>query len=219
RVVLVLHRAGGSGGGVPGLHVRYGVGEVSRPTTGNFTHTVSDVEYQDYTSDTVWVKFPVVGRDFDKDGNVVPASGWLKEACVVIWTTTPWTIPGNRAVSYSRKIAYARITTRKVDRRLPVTAADLTSEEVEQARLDGVSLQERVDSINAILAEQKLVHDRLGSVTFILADRLYPSFRRELARQWKLPELSTRAFEYEPIPVELLETLVCAHPLKGVGGD
>src|ERR1700680_1037469 len=52
-------------------------------------------EYEDYRSDTVWVKFPVV------EG---PAQ--LKDAQVVIWTTTPWTIPGNRAVAYSSKIKY-----------------------------------------------------------------------------------------------------------------
>ena len=30
----------------------------------------------------------------------------LRDASVVIWTTTPWTIPGNRAISYSSRIAY-----------------------------------------------------------------------------------------------------------------
>ena len=55
----------------------------------------AEVEYQDYTSDTVWVKFPVTSG---------PRT--LRGASVVIWTTTPWTIPGNRAVSYSPKIAY-----------------------------------------------------------------------------------------------------------------
>ena len=50
----------------------------------------AEVEYEDYTSDTVWVKFPVA------EG---PAE--LKGASVVIWTTTPWTIPGNRAISFS----------------------------------------------------------------------------------------------------------------------
>ncbi|MFG1240012.1 isoleucine--tRNA ligase [Xanthobacter autotrophicus DSM 597] len=54
----------------------------------------AEVEYQDFTSDTVWVKFPVVSE------------GDLKGATVVIWTTTPWTMPGNRAVTYSPKIAY-----------------------------------------------------------------------------------------------------------------
>ena len=55
----------------------------------------AEVEYQDYTSDTVWVKFPVIAG---------PRT--LRGASIVIWTTTPWTIPGNRAVSYSPKIAY-----------------------------------------------------------------------------------------------------------------
>ncbi|MFG1429878.1 isoleucine--tRNA ligase [Xanthobacter sp. V2C-8] len=56
----------------------------------------AEVEYQDFTSDTVWVKFPVAAGVTDDLGG----------ACVVIWTTTPWTIPGNRAISFSSKIAY-----------------------------------------------------------------------------------------------------------------
>ncbi|MBR0841888.1 isoleucine--tRNA ligase [Bradyrhizobium liaoningense] len=56
----------------------------------------AEVEYEDHTSDTVWVKFPVTS----------PAHGALANAAVVIWTTTPWTLPGNRAISFSPKIAY-----------------------------------------------------------------------------------------------------------------
>lgn len=55
----------------------------------------AEIEYQDYESDTIWVKFPV---------NDV--TGDLADAHVVIWTTTPWTIPGNRAVAYSPRVAY-----------------------------------------------------------------------------------------------------------------
>jgi isoleucyl-tRNA synthetase len=55
----------------------------------------AEIEYEDYTSDTVWVKFPV------KNG-----SGDTVEASVIIWTTTPWTLPGNRAISFSPKIKY-----------------------------------------------------------------------------------------------------------------
>jgi isoleucyl-tRNA synthetase len=68
----------------------------------------AEVEYEDYTSDTVWVKFPVVGRGgVDTD----LARAWskleaLRGASVVIWTTTPWTLPGNRAISFSPKISY-----------------------------------------------------------------------------------------------------------------
>jgi len=50
----------------------------------------AEVEYAPHTSPTIWVKFPVKGDS----------------ACVVIWTTTPWTIPANRAVSFNPKIAY-----------------------------------------------------------------------------------------------------------------
>jgi isoleucyl-tRNA synthetase len=56
----------------------------------------AEIEYEDYTSDTVWVKFPVTS----------PAFGALATASVVIWTTTPWTLPGNRAISFSPKIPY-----------------------------------------------------------------------------------------------------------------
>lgn len=56
----------------------------------------AEIEYEDYTSDTVWVKFPVTS----------PAFGALATASVVIWTTTPWTLPGNRAISFSPKISY-----------------------------------------------------------------------------------------------------------------
>jgi isoleucyl-tRNA synthetase len=55
----------------------------------------AEVEYEDYTSDTVWVKFPVASP-----------YGRLANASVVIWTTTPWTLPGNRAISFSNKISY-----------------------------------------------------------------------------------------------------------------
>jgi len=54
----------------------------------------AEVEYEDYVSDTVWVKFPIASRDN------------LGGAAVVIWTTTPWTIPGNRAIAFSPKIEY-----------------------------------------------------------------------------------------------------------------
>src|SRR4029077_20434634 len=56
----------------------------------------AEVEYHDHVSPTIWVKFPVVeGSDAARD------------ASVVIWTTTPWTTPANRAVSYNPDIAYA----------------------------------------------------------------------------------------------------------------
>src|SRR5262245_30153554 len=61
----------------------------------------AEVEYHDYTSDTVWVKFPVKVAG-GPGGEAAAHAG----ASLLIWTTTPWTLPGNRAVSFSPKIAY-----------------------------------------------------------------------------------------------------------------
>ena len=55
----------------------------------------AEVEYFDHESDTIWAKFPVVGGPDDLAG-----------ASIVIWTTTPWTIPGNRAICFSGRISY-----------------------------------------------------------------------------------------------------------------
>jgi isoleucyl-tRNA synthetase len=63
----------------------------------------AEVEYEDYVSDQVWVKFPITGGISKGD----QGSEYLNDATIVIWTTTPWTIPGNRAISYSPKIEYA----------------------------------------------------------------------------------------------------------------
>ncbi|MGN6466032.1 MAG: isoleucine--tRNA ligase, partial [Rhizobiaceae bacterium] len=62
----------------------------------------AEVEYQDYESDTIWVKFPV--NVMLRDGASIKPE--LLRSHVVIWTTTPWTIPGNRAVSFSPRIEY-----------------------------------------------------------------------------------------------------------------
>jgi isoleucyl-tRNA synthetase len=61
----------------------------------------AEVEYEDHTSDTVWVAFPVKSVTGEL-GQVDD----LARSSVVIWTTTPWTLPGNRAISFSKKIAY-----------------------------------------------------------------------------------------------------------------
>ena len=55
----------------------------------------AEVEYHDHTSRMIWVRFPVrQGPDA------------LAGASIVIWTTTPWTIPGNRAIAFSPGISY-----------------------------------------------------------------------------------------------------------------
>jgi isoleucyl-tRNA synthetase len=60
----------------------------------------AEVEYEDFVSDQVWVKFPVVTAEAATENR------YLAGASILIWTTTPWTIPGNRAISFSPKIEY-----------------------------------------------------------------------------------------------------------------
>ncbi len=55
----------------------------------------AEIEYHDHQSHTIWVPFSFAN-----------AEGDLAEARVVIWTTTPWTIPSNKAVAYGPKISY-----------------------------------------------------------------------------------------------------------------
>jgi len=70
----------------------------------------AEVEYEDYTSDTVWVKFPIVKlgvvETFGQPGDNAKKRADMMSASVVIWTTTPWTLPGNRAISFSPRIEY-----------------------------------------------------------------------------------------------------------------
>ncbi len=77
----------------------------------------AEIEYQDYQSDTIWVRFPVlsidsfpnwVKNDVEAEGlrDALAKIGGVKTS-IVIWTTTPWTIPGNRAISFSHKITYS----------------------------------------------------------------------------------------------------------------
>jgi len=57
----------------------------------------AEIEYHDHVSKTIWVRFPVV----------LPGDQPIfKDASVLIWTTTPWTIPGNRAIAFGDEIQY-----------------------------------------------------------------------------------------------------------------
>jgi isoleucyl-tRNA synthetase len=59
----------------------------------------AEVEYHDHTSDAIFVAFPIVKPSVDT----------LKNAHAVIWTTTPWTLPGNRAIAYGHDHSYSVI--------------------------------------------------------------------------------------------------------------
>jgi len=61
----------------------------------------AEIEYKDHTSIAIWVKFPVPTDKAKKFG--LPTD---KPLSIVIWTTTPWTIPANLAIALNPKVDY-----------------------------------------------------------------------------------------------------------------
>merc|ERR1711991_1113512 len=59
----------------------------------------AEIEYHEHRSTTIYVRFPVDNTEIDE----------LINSNVIIWTTTPWTIPGNRAVAYKGDLKYLLI--------------------------------------------------------------------------------------------------------------
>jgi isoleucyl-tRNA synthetase len=127
----------------------------------------AEIEYEDYVSDQVWVKFPVSRFDNTEKPEI---DRKLEKAAIVIWTTTPWTIPGNRAISFSPKIIYG--------------------------------LYEVTDAPSENWA-------KVGD-TFVLSERLAEDVFRH-ARVKAFKQIAT-------LPAELVNSILCSHPLKGFSG-
>jgi isoleucyl-tRNA synthetase len=66
----------------------------------------AEVEYSDHTSPSIYVEFPLSADDAGELGRRVPALAG-KNVSVLIWTTTPWTIPSNLAVAFHPEFDYA----------------------------------------------------------------------------------------------------------------
>jgi len=58
----------------------------------------AEVEYEDHTSPSIWVKFPVVADEKSTEVG--------KDTSALIWTTTPWTLPANRALAFHPDYEY-----------------------------------------------------------------------------------------------------------------
>ncbi|MDA8778542.1 isoleucine--tRNA ligase [Candidatus Pelagibacter bacterium] len=59
----------------------------------------AEVEYQDHKSDTIYTSFPVKSSSLKE----------LEGSEIIIWTTTPWTIPANKALAYNEALDYALV--------------------------------------------------------------------------------------------------------------
>ena len=79
----------------------------------------AEVEYKDKGSDTVDVAFNVIGDFFEND----------KPVALIIWTTTPWTLPANEAVSLHPDLDYALVD---VGKSLYILSDDLLESSLER---------------------------------------------------------------------------------------
>ena len=120
----------------------------------------AEVEYHDKESHTIWVKFRVV-----ETGDAT-----LDSAHVVIWTTTPWTIPSNKAVVYGSDISYGLYEVIGRPQECWATIGDryiladnLAADVMGKARLDDTMYRRLCDITNDDLAKIKLTHPLNGT--------------------------------------------------------
>jgi len=75
----------------------------------------AEVEYEDHTSPSIYVKFPFVKSPkeiWSHFGVSAPIPSDVEQVSVVIWTTTPWTLPANQAICLNPGFSYAFIKVR-----------------------------------------------------------------------------------------------------------
>jgi isoleucyl-tRNA synthetase len=118
----------------------------------------AEVEYHDKESFTVWVKFKITG---DSD---------LSGAFVVIWTTTPWTMPSNKAVVYGAGISYGLYEVTGTPNEAWVTVGDrfvladsLAADVLKRARLEEGQYKRVRDVSGSNLQGLGLLHPLAGA--------------------------------------------------------
>jgi len=89
----------------------------------------AEVEYMDHTSNTIYAAFKI--KNTDKD--------FLKDANIIIWTTTPWTIPANKALAFNSSLEYSLIEISSLDNfkeKKIIIAKDLVNSVVKSCEIE-----------------------------------------------------------------------------------
>ncbi|MEM8833647.1 MAG: isoleucine--tRNA ligase [Pseudomonadota bacterium] len=98
QIVREIHKFLNNGG------LYRGVKSVLWSTVEQTALAEAEVEYKEHKSVTIWARFPVVETKCEA----------LKGADIVIWTTTPWTIPSNRGIFFNEDINYATYEVKEI---------------------------------------------------------------------------------------------------------
>ena len=119
----------------------------------------AEVEYQDKKSDAIDVAFAV--EDADKLAAAFGLAALPKPAAVVIWTTTPWTIPANQALNVHPEFNYALVDTGE---RLLLLAEDLVADSLARYGLQGEVLATAPGTALEMINFRHPFYDRLSPV-------------------------------------------------------
>ncbi|HEK1692526.1 TPA: isoleucine--tRNA ligase [Pseudomonas putida] len=119
----------------------------------------AEVEYADKKSQTIDVAFPVA--DADKLAAAFGLPALAKPAAIVIWTTTPWTIPANQALNIHPEFKYALVDTGE---RLLVLAEELVESCLKRYNLEGSVIATAQGSALELVSFRHPFYDRLSPV-------------------------------------------------------
>ncbi|WP_236236408.1 isoleucine--tRNA ligase [Pseudomonas faucium] len=119
----------------------------------------AEVEYADKKSQTIDVAFPVA--DADKLAAAFGLPALAKPAAIVIWTTTPWTIPANQALNIHPEFKYALVDTGE---RLLVLAEELVESCLKRYNLEGTVLATAQGSALELVNFRHPFYDRLSPI-------------------------------------------------------
>ncbi len=119
----------------------------------------AEVEYADKKSQTIDVAFPVA--DEAKLAAAFGLAALAKPAAIVIWTTTPWTIPANQALNIHPEFQYALVDTGE---RLLVLAEELVESCLKRYNLEGAVIATAPGSALELVNFRHPFYDRLSPV-------------------------------------------------------
>jgi len=136
----------------------------------------AEVEYEDHASPSIYVEFPLNPKSATELASRVPGLAG-REVSVLIWTTTPWTIPSNLAIAFHPAFDYAAY---EVDNRAVIVAEGLAEKvsevigrplthamaRIKGAQLEGIRFRHPLydrDSVG-VLAEYVTLEQGTGAV-------------------------------------------------------
>jgi len=92
----------------------------------------AELEYQDVQDKSVYVEFPILSPSPG-----TPGEGWGEGAFLLVWTTTPWTLPANLAIAVHPKVKYNAVTyVKDGEQRVGIVAEDLEESVLKRAGIE-----------------------------------------------------------------------------------